>query len=1065
MDERIRELREEDLPALTEMWNGTDSVWPGGLTSGMPLTLDRMAQWVSNTTYIAPLVGVHEGRIVGFCGLTPLQGDRDVAYISILGVLPEVLNQGFGRDLLRAAIARGASLGYRRLDLDTWSANTRAIPLYKRTGFHWVPGTSVNMQNFIPKLLNLEVVQRFLAGGDWYRHIRPAVTLEQDKFEEGNVPVLPYLFERDGARLRLALEVSSGDLVAYEDGSLAVSLSMPDHALILERPALARVHVSAPAQAGQGRGQLTLFTVGRGGVDASRTSAVDLERSVTLEVPLVGRRPVRNAREEPQPRRSGLTALVSLGHIAVEIGCSVSVLPALEVVAEPRQVSLAPERPATFWLGVKNNTPDSVTARLQLTSCGDFQVRSLGNLDFPLEAGKSAAVQVEAVAPAGLHSLRAVPLLVTAGATQPVEAGMLEVPVVAGGPSDAYAYRTEFGAILENAYLRAQITAKGGTVRVQTKNPTQDLVEQRANLGPPFWPSEYATRDFDVQVDAREGRASVHLALESSENPGLWFRRSVTLTASPRIETEFSLVNTADRTYRMQTRVEHTMRMHSSLVAVPLSEGLLVDSAEAADWEGGARFPQCYAETWASLQREDLTVGFLWPEGSFPEFSRRFGPVFTLPEVTVGPGQTIEAGRVVLYGGTGGWRTVRDQWRRLFSPDAPEQPPAPLRAAQAGLRPSVVAWYGDPVPLEVRVRHLRGRVLNARARLDLPSGWCASATEWEVAGLRRGEPRAFNTVVRPTEAALAGGFPAADEGSLVLDANLALGRQSLALIALGMPGPAVSIVEHTEGAGRTLRVDNGWSAFVVAPEFAASVVSFERAGQNHLYSAFPNVGELMWQRPWFGGIAPVVAPSGTHFHPIHSGRLHEETFVAEFPVERDFWGAIWTGVRLSSLLTRPEGVRLEVEYLTLSGSNLLLGVVRFRNENRAPQAVQSFLGCYLRVDGEMERTVLRYLAEGEHNTRREAFDVWLAPSSDWAAIESEPTGITAALVSATPWAFIQAYSLGLEGAHLFNVGDTLLAPGASEEYVTIFALTDSPEKARRYRALGWSGEPGRPPEH
>jgi hypothetical protein len=154
-----------------------------------------------------------------------------------------------------------------------------------------------------------------------------------------------------------------------------------------------------------------------------------------------------------------------------------------------------------------------------------------------------------------------------------------------------------------------------------------------------------------------------------------------------------------------------------------------------------------------------------------------------------------------------------------------------------------------------------------------------------------------------------------------------------------------------------------------------------------------------------------------------------------------------------------------VEYLTLGGSNLLLCATRFVNLTAAPQQVQTFLGCYLKVAGEMQRTVLRYLAEGEHNTRREAYDVWLAPSADWAAVESEPSGITAALVSATRWTHVQAYNLGFEGAHLFNVGETLLAPGAGDEYLTLFLLTDSAAKARRYRALGWSGQIGTPPEH
>ncbi|MHB9089821.1 MAG: GNAT family N-acetyltransferase [Chloroflexota bacterium] len=1065
MEERIRELRKGDIADLTRMWNGADPIWPGGLTSGMPLTVDRVHQWVTSTEYIAPFVAVKDGHIVGFCGLTRAQGEPDVAYVAILGVHPAVLNQGYGRDLLRAAIARSTLGGFRRLDLDTWSANDLAIPLYKRTGFFWVPGTSVNMRSFLPLLLRNDLVRGFLGEADWYPHLRSALTMAEDTYNEGGLPVFPYVFEKGDRRQRFALDVGTGEVIAYEDDEVRLGLTVLQPRLVLGAPTTVSCGLERK-DAAEGRlAPFSLFVEGRGGLEAARALAGDVERSVRVEIEAVATRPALDTFGASEANRPGFAVQVAIGGKALAMGASLPVVPGLEVFAEPEQFSLAPDRPGRFWLGVRSNLPFPATARLQLTTCGDFAVRPLSELEFALAAGASAAAEVEVEAPAGLHSLRAVPLLIQTNETELVEAGMLEVPVVAGGPSDVFAYRTAWGAVLENAHLRALITAKGGAVRLQTKNPAHDLVEQRATIGPPFWPAEFAYRQFELQVDARGGRASVHMAIESLDRPGLWFRRSVTLTASPRLETEFSLVNTADRVYALEVRAEHLLRLHPALVAVPLSEGLLVDSAEAADWEGGARFPDCYAETWSAYQREDLTVGFLWPENSLAEFSRRSGPAFTLPEVSVGPGQTVDAGRVVLFGGAGGWRTVRDQWRRLFNPSAPEQPPVPVRAAEVGLSPLLVAWSGEPVPLALHVRHLRGRILTGKASLHLPAGWQASAGEWEVEGLRRGQPRQFETRVWPNASVLAERFPAADEGTLVFDANLALGKQTLALLMLGRPDKRVEFRELSGETGPTVRVDNGFASFTVAPQFAASVVEFAIAGQNHLYSSFPTPGSLMWQRPWFGGLAPVVAPAGQHFHPIHAGRLHDERFEIDFPVSSVHVGATWTGVRLGSDLSNPAGVRLETEYLTLGGSNLLLAIVRLRNNTAAPQRVQTFLGCYLRLEGDVEHTVLRYLAEGEHNTRREAFDVWLAPSADWAALESERGGLTAALVSLTPWAYVQAYDLGLEGAHLFNVGEALLAPGQTTEYDSLLALTDSATKARRYRALGWSGEIGLPPEH
>ena len=1065
MNGRVRELREEDIPGLTLMWNESDTLWPGGFTSGMPLTPERVRQWHRNTDYLAALVAVAEERVVGFCGLTRLQSDAGVAYVSVLGIHPSVLDQGYGRDLLRAAIARAATLGFRRLDLDTWSANTRAIPLYKRTGFFWVPGTSVNMQNFIPLLLQEDLVRAFLAGDDWYACLRPTVTLDEDVYAEGGLPVFPYVFERNGERQRWALEVTTGGLIAYADAEVGVSAEFAQAKAVVGAPLLARCRVERRSHDGAAD-TVSLFAEGRGGVIGARTVVATVEQAATFEVEVVPTRPAPEGALPNSGERPGLAMKVAVGRKGIVLQPTFPVLPAVEAFAEPSQISLTPGRTGSFWLGARSNLAERARVRLHLTGCDHLTVRPLGELAFDLDPGAAASRLVEASAPAGLHTLHVLPLVEGAGDQRAlVNEGTAEVYIVAGGPSDAFAYRTQTGAILENAHLRAIVSARGGIVRLQMKNPTLDLVEQRATIGAPFWPSEFFSRQFDVQVDVREGRASVHLAAESAQWQGLLFRHTLTLTASPQLETEFSLVNASDRPHRLAVRAEHVMRLHSSLVAVPLAEGLLVDSTEAAEWETGAPHPECYAETWASLQREDLAVGFLWPEGTAAEFSRRYGPFFTLPEVAVEPGATAFAGRVVLTVGRGGWRSVRDQWRRLFQPEAPERAPSPVRAAQLRVTPSLVAWSGRPVRLELQARHLRTRALSGTARLELPQSWSASARVWEVLGLKRGHPQTFHTVIQLEPAASTGEFPPADEATLLLDANLALGRQAVALLALGRADAAVRIAEMPVQGLRAIVVDNGWARFAVAPHFAAAVVSFERDGINHLLSPFPTPGQLMWQRPWFGGLAPVVAPAGVHFHPIHAGRLHEEEFAVQHPIAREHLGATWRGLRLSSALRRPAGLLLEVDYLTLGGSNLLLVVVRLCNPTSVPVAVQSFLACYLQVSGDVERTVLRYLAEGEHNTRRTASDVWLAPSADWAAVESERTGMTAALVSATPWATIQAYDLGLEGAHLFNVGETLLAPHTADEYATYFVLTDRAEKARRYRALGWSGEIGVPPEH
>ena len=158
----------EDAGLLAAMWNASDDGWPGGWTHGIPETAERVLEEKRKADRLAILVAEGEGQILGYCDLRQEHGRDDVAYIPLLNVRPSHHGQGLGKALLLEALKRTIDAGFRQLTLGTWAGNLKAVPLYKKTGFFWVPETSVWMQNFIPTALTLPIARDFFAGRDWH---------------------------------------------------------------------------------------------------------------------------------------------------------------------------------------------------------------------------------------------------------------------------------------------------------------------------------------------------------------------------------------------------------------------------------------------------------------------------------------------------------------------------------------------------------------------------------------------------------------------------------------------------------------------------------------------------------------------------------------------------------------------------------------------------------------------------------------------------------------------------------------------------------------------------------
>ena len=131
----LRTYRSGDAPAWIAAFNASFSDHWGGFSYSD-------ASWARHAT--SPrfrkeisIVAEAGGVFAGVCHCAPSLNpcEKGLAHLHILGVIPEFRRRGLGYCLMLEAMGRLRENGFRRVELDMDSLNSRALPLYEQLGF------------------------------------------------------------------------------------------------------------------------------------------------------------------------------------------------------------------------------------------------------------------------------------------------------------------------------------------------------------------------------------------------------------------------------------------------------------------------------------------------------------------------------------------------------------------------------------------------------------------------------------------------------------------------------------------------------------------------------------------------------------------------------------------------------------------------------------------------------------------------------------------------------------------------------------------------------------------
>src|SRR3989304_4057795 len=964
---KIVAFQKADAKKLAELFNSFDKegLWPGGFTGGVPFTAERvLSSFPAGVKSISILISTHRGKFTGICSLHPHGEDAEAAYIGVFGVHPDFLAKGHGKAMILKALQIAADNGLIRVDLNTWAGNMRAVPLYKKSGMFWVPGTSVYIQDFVPGIFNFPFAREFFKKHDWYSSQVRKLELVPDEFRLEEMEVFPYEFAEGKDNLKVWVDRYGRGIVGVErtlEGKhLRVMCRLKDHKVIagLEHELLIEVANDTKSSM-----HGSLFLSGFEGFDVtvhpSESFMVESGASRVLSAKFT----VNPQTEAPEASRKQKTVKASLiinGELVpFEIG--MRILPLLEFKTFPETLTVTPGTAGEIHVNVFNNSKEPFRGSVFVVDEGSRL--SLGKTVFPLEvpakshSGFSIGMKVGDDQPTSVIPLELRARGKVKGDSVDTKTEQLYVKCLRPGGIVASVEKREPGrvVIVENEDIVAHVQVRDALLNITVKNALsgrQDVwLRGGFGVGPPFGFVKPIDYSYEI-VKQPEGLELVLSGLHP-DKPGVKMMRVLTFYAgSSLIKEQVKVVNlnpevAYDVNVRVggQSSVRNLFRMvvplkevvEHEMIAFPVSESDLPTD------------PKEYGESWICYQNEaqDFCFGQIWSPEKL--FKIRFGEQsLVTPEYKLGqvkPGETACTSELYYVIERGSWQNIRRKWQSLVErkirPDEEMIDSKPLFNVQLT---ETVLYDKAELKTQLRVENFRNKEASGEVVLTPPKGWKIVPSKVEVKKVAMNSPFTANVSLLPPSKAEMG----VHSGDIAFHSDRQVVRFPLDVCLISRSAKrAVSVAQGREEDKAVFKVSNGLLRFKASAEFAGCLYFLSKGDAvNQLCSNFPRVGTKVFLENYTGGIRAFFLGDGFEFA---KSKSHEELYEAELVEE-----GRWKGVKFSFESKQQEqikGVVGSVSYLTLPLSNIIKIKRRFENPTSASFMFSSCLWISPNVGG------------------------------------------------------------------------------------------------------------------
>jgi len=911
MDFEIREFRKSDIPEIARLFKASDPAWPGGFFFGQTVPEDalrRMSQEERiNSTYLAWA----DGKVVGFINLLEVPQEEKSGYIGLLNSDPAYHGRGVGRELLKRAIQRCVELGYETVTLHTWPGNTRAVPLYKKTGFFWGPEPSGfgELRNFLPLLLSHPLTKWYFDQIDWYDHMKRDLQLGVDEERRSNGTLIyTYRWESPIGNLTAIFDQKTNKLVTLDTPRIYLSLEIPKALMTSGESQKAMLVVENRAHEAL---RIALAASGKGGVEAQGLHPLVLAPAERSSIPI----DIKTS--EDKRGDSSLKLEVAIGEHKVELEGYIKVKPRIDI--HLNNVLLEPQRIKRALLSVGNLSSERANLQLSINTTAGLEARLQAD-SIVLDAGEWAHIPIDLQANHnGSYKL------IVRYQSEDGDRREESFELVAVTPGDIYYQEKDNTLRIYTDRLELSLNLQGYELSVFDRRTEGKVIDVSVNPGPPYWPEASIEHDSGKDIWFEGRSLIVRAPISLKAKPKVAIDRLYKFCPDGHLKISYRVVNKhenqdAGLTTSISPQPGNTLR-HLYFETPEGVRSVRLKEVYLPEWQPHYQMnPDC---RWAAIETGEWTIGLLWDENyeaRCPEWSD-----FSLkwPEHQLEAGQAMSTGEIDLILSTGRWQDVRREWlyRNNKNIDSTDEEPY----VGPRISPKPIRVYNQEGRAKLTFRSFNPREVQAKISLKGSDGFEALPAEYTLQGVSSIKAASADITVTSTKPRGVGEIEA------LVESPVYTGKVKAPAIVLGNTGE-VRITQTIDKGEEVWVIDNDWMKFSVWPRVLGTIYSLEADGKQWLYHNFPEPKPRRWSYPVYGGIYPVLWEQGG-YHPSQLGRLAGLKFaVDEYHTHLDSQIPLH-GIRLTTTVEHDSllGLRFEVSYLTAHDSNILIVNTVLRN--------------------------------------------------------------------------------------------------------------------------------------
>lgn len=1056
---KIIKFRKEDAMKLAELFNSFDreGLWPGGFTGGVPYTAERVLDsFPVGVKNICILISTCKGKFTGICTLHPHSEDAEAAYIGVLGVHPEYLGIGHGKALILRSLQIATENNLRRIDLGTWAGNLRAVPLYKKCGMFWVPETSVEMQDYIPGIINFPLAREFFKKHDWYSSQKRKLELIPDEFRLKEIEVFPYEFSKDGDHLKVLVDRYGRGILGIErtlDGKhIKIVCKLEDHKVIagLEHELMIEIRNDTKSYI-----QGSVFLSGFNGLSFTTFPQQSFNIKNGASTKLNAKFIVSPETDVPDISRKqkAIKANLTINGELIPLEIGMRILPILEFKAYPESITVMPGTKGTIQLNVFNNSKEQFNGKIFVID--EVNKLSADKIAIPIEvppkshSGFNIGIKVENDQPTSLIPLELLAKGNVEGANVETKTKLIYVKCLRPGGIVASVENTKQGrlVIVENEELMASVLLRGALLEITYKkasNGRQKIWSRGGfGVGPPF--GFVKPINYDYKVLRKPESLELVLSGLHPDKPGVKMLRILTFYAGTSlIKERIRIVNMdPDVTYKLNVRISgRSSLMSMYTMIVPLEEimehemiGFPVSESDLPT------DPEDYKESWICFQSQtqDFCFAQIWSNEKLSKIrigeQSLFSPEYALGQIK--PGQSACTSELYYVIEKGNWQTIRRKWETLIEKKLSlgEEIIKAKRLFNVKLGQTIF-YDNTELRTQLEVVNFRSKGVSGKIVLAPPGGWKISPSEIEVKKVTLKSRFTANVSLTPPAQAELGTY----SGTISFSTDKQEIRFPLDLCLLSRVAKLpVTVLADKDEDKAVFKVSNGLLQYKASAEFAGCLYFLGKDEENQLGTSFPRIGTKVFLENYSGGIRALCL--GERFD-FQKSKTHEELYKAELVEEGH-----WKGIEFSFQSKEQEetrGILGSISYQTLPFSNVVKIKRRFENPTLASFKFNSCLWISPNVGGNFEKNEIVFPRDDRifQFKRSEGFAIsGVQPESGWAFVTNVEKKIGLGIIAGnTDKSTILSLDLGKTMLELLVMSEIQLRPREScelEDYVVL----------------------------